>query len=147
VLCGAFVQSLLSGKPPESQDGLRKFFVSLGEMESLYRQRLFWVLGIDLAHIGRRYGDALDAAAESGYLLEVREQDHERLNDVCSRNSAAFLDKVLPERDPLKWCGFTPLYTFMQAVPNAHGKLLKYDQWNIDDHSVVSFAAMEFANR
>jgi hypothetical protein len=147
VLCGAFVQSLLSGKPPESQDGLRKFFASLGEMESLYRQRLFWVLGIDLAHIGRRYGDALDAAAESGYLLEVRKQDHERLNDVCSSNSAAFLDKVLPERDPLKWCGFTPLYTFMQAVPNAHGKLLKYDQWNIDDHSVVSFAAMEFANR
>jgi hypothetical protein len=29
-------------------------------------------------------------------------------------------------------------------VPAARGRLLRYEQWNIDPESVVSFAAMEF---
>jgi hypothetical protein len=29
-------------------------------------------------------------------------------------------------------------------VPEARGRLLRYDQWNIDAESVVSFAALAF---
>jgi hypothetical protein len=29
-------------------------------------------------------------------------------------------------------------------VPGARGTLLRYQQWNIDEHSVVSFAGMGF---
>jgi hypothetical protein len=36
------------------------------------------------------------------------------------------------------------VYTFLQAVPGARGRLRHYQQWNIDEHSVVSFAGMEF---
>lgn len=147
VLCGAFFNSFATGRPPESDDQIRRFFETLSEMAELHRDRLFWVLGVDLAHIGRRYGDAVEAAAQSGYLLEVRAADEERLGHVCRNESEAFIDLVLPNRDPLKWCGLTPIYTFMQAVRGAQGKVLKYDQWNIDNESVVTFAAMEFASR
>ncbi len=145
ILCGAFLQSFLSGKPPESEDQNRRFFAALGEMSELHKDRLFWVLGIDLAHIGQRYGDPLEARAEQGYMREVQEKDYERLRHVCAGNSGEFLELVLPDYDPLKWCGFTPLYTFMQAVKGARGNVLKYDQWNIDVSSVVSFTALEFA--
>lgn len=145
VLCGAFVQSFLSGKPPEAGDGVRGFFDALGEMAELHREDLFWVLGIDLAHIGQRYGDPLEARAEQGYLREVREKDAERLREVGAGQSEAFFDLVVRDCDPLKWCGFTPVYTFMQALPQARGEVLKYEQWNIDESSVVSFTAMEFA--
>jgi hypothetical protein len=144
VLCGAFLQSFRSGQPPESQAQTKRFFAALGELAEWQRERLFWVLGIDLAHIGQRYGDPLEARAEQGYLREVRAQDHERLRHVCAGNSGAFLDLVLPDYDPLKWCGFTPLYTFLQAVPEARGSVLQYEQWNIDETSVVSFAALEY---
>ncbi|HWQ36223.1 MAG TPA: AmmeMemoRadiSam system protein B [Blastocatellia bacterium] len=144
VLCGAFLNSLLTGRPPEADDSPKRFFEALGEMAELHRDRLFWVLGVDLAHIGRRYGDPMEVAAETGFMLEVREADDQRLGHVCRNDSGAFLESVLPGRDPLKWCGFTPLYTFMQAVKAARGSVLKYDQWNIDEQSVVSFAAMEF---
>jgi len=30
-------------------------------------------------------------------------------------------------------------------VPKVRGSLRRYQQWNIDPHSVVSFAALEFA--
>ncbi len=32
----------------------------------------------------------------------------------------------------------------LRAVPEARGELLHYQQWNIDETSVVSFGAMAF---
>jgi hypothetical protein len=46
--------------------------------------------------------------------------------------------------DELKWCGYSALYTFAKAVPRARGRVLGYEQWNIDPQSVVSFASLEF---
>jgi MEMO1 family protein len=144
ILCGAFVQSFLTGKRPESDDKVRRFFEALGEMSALQQDRLFWVLGIDLAHIGERYGDPFAAQSERAYMVEVREKDAERLRHVCAGQSGEFFDLVVRDYDPLRWCGFTPIYTFMQALPAARGEVLKYDQWNIDASSVVSFTALEF---
>ena len=47
--------------------------------------------------------------------------------------------------DDLKWCGSAPLYTYLRAVPEARGRLLSYEHWNIDEASVVSFGAMAFS--
>ena len=143
ILCGPFVEGLFSGKPPETDDRVNRFLQVLGEMAERHREELFWVLGIDLAHIGRRYGDATAARAEQGYLGEVRELDAERLDRVCVGDGAGFFELVKPEHDRLRWCGFSPLYTFLKAMPGARGDLLRYDQWNIDEQSVVSFAALE----
>ncbi len=145
ILCGAFLQSFLSGKPPEETDPNRRFFEALGELAELHQDRLFWVLGIDLAHIGQRYGDPIEARAEQGFMQEVRTKDLARLRHVCEGNSGEFLELVLPNYDELKWCGFTPIYTFLQAIKNVRGNVMLYDQWNIDPGSVVSFTALEFA--
>jgi hypothetical protein len=122
-----------------------RFFDALGEMAELYGSELCWILGIDLAHIGRRYGDELSAVADRDEMLEVKEEDLARLNHVCAGAGEEFCEMVKPEQDRLKWCGLSPLYTFMRAVPEARGQLLRYEQWNIDEESVVSFAALEFS--
>ncbi len=44
----------------------------------------------------------------------------------------------------MRWCGYSQLYTFLKVVPQERGNVLRYEQWNIDEESVVSFAAMEF---
>jgi AmmeMemoRadiSam system protein B len=146
ILCGPFADGLLFGHSPETDPKVKRFFESLGELAELHRSRLFWVLGIDLAHMGRRYGDTLIARAEHGQMLEVRELDAERLRCVCEGDGAGFFELVKPDHDRLKWCGFSPLYTFLQTVKSVRGNLLRYEQWNIDDQSVVSFAALEFTS-
>jgi hypothetical protein len=35
----------------------------------------------------------------------------------------------------------------MKAVPHARGTLRRYEQWNIDEKSVVSFAGISFSDR
>ena len=146
VLCGPFVESLKTGNPPESQDATKRFFDALGEIAST-RSDLVWVLGVDMAHVGRRYGHAEAVRAEEGVMIEVAEQDRERLDRICAGDDEGFFELVHPDSDPLNWCGYPPFYTFLKsAAPalNLEGEVLKYEQWNIDEASVVSFAAMHF---
>ncbi len=144
ILCGPFRESLVSGKAPESSESVERFFQVLGNLAEREGSRLFWVLGIDLAHIGRRYGDSFAARAEQDRMESVRRKDQERLHRVCAGDREGFFDLVRPEGDALRWCGYSPLYTFLKVMPQARGNVVRYEQWNIDEESVVTFAAMEF---
>jgi len=120
------------------------FLDALGEMASRDNDKLFWVLGIDMAHMGRRYGDEFGARADQGEMIEVTARDRSRISRVTAGDADGFWNLVQENRDDLKWCGSSPLYTFLKAVPRARGDLLHYEQWNIDEQSVVTFAGMAF---
>jgi hypothetical protein len=145
ILCGPYVRSLYLGGKPEQDDNVRRFLSVLGELAAREAGRLFWVLGIDMAHMGRRYGDPFDARADQGAMLEITARDRGRIDRVAAGDAEGFWNLVQEQRDDLKWCGSSPLYTFLKAVPQARGHLLRYEQWNIDEQSVVSFAGMAFA--
>ncbi len=144
ILTGPFARSLYRGGMPEDDEGVREFFDALGELQAAEGGRLCWVLGVDMAHMGRRYGDPIEARAREGEMAEVAERDRARIERLEEGDAAGFWELVQPNHDDLKWCGSAPFYTFLKAVPDARGKLRQYEQWNIDPHSVVSFAAMEF---
>jgi AmmeMemoRadiSam system protein B len=147
ILCGPLAQSLFTGKAPEADPDVERFFDALGEIAEAHRKRLIWILGIDLAHIGRRYGDPFTASAGEGHMQAVRERDEARLDRVCEGDAAGFFDLVHPNYDDLRWCGYSPVYTFLRSVRGVQGKVLNYEQWNIDQQSVVSFTGMEFTGR
>ncbi|MEZ5365856.1 MAG: AmmeMemoRadiSam system protein B [Bryobacterales bacterium] len=143
VLCGSFYRSLVNGKPPESDERVKRFLDALSEL-SAKRDDLIWVLGVDMAHIGRRYGDRDAAEAETGHMLEVRAKDEARLQRMEAGDSGGFFDLVHPNRDELRWCGYAPIYAFLHSQSGITGRTLLYEQWNIDPQSVVSFAGVEF---
>jgi AmmeMemoRadiSam system protein B len=95
---------------------------------------LFFVLGIDMAHIGRRYGDSLRARADRGPLANVARRDRERIGLVLAGDADGFWADVCGAAgDDLRWCGASPLYTFLKTAGPVRGELLRYEQWNIDD--------------
>ena len=144
VLCGSYARSLEQGGLPEEGDGVRRIFGGLREMAAREGQRLLWVMGVDMAHMGRRYGDAFAATAGRGEMEAVERRDRARIGCMESGDTRGFWELVRENGDDLKWCGSAPIYTFLKAVPEARGSLLRYQQWNIDDQSVVSFAGMKF---
>ena len=144
VLCGQYAHSLYMGGAPEADEGVRRFLEALGEMAAREGDRLFWILGIDMAHMGARYHDEFAAYADRGIMAEVAERDRQRIARVLESDSGGFWSLVQEKRDDLKWCGSSPLYTFLKALPGARGELLRYEQWNIDPRSVVSFAGIAF---
>jgi len=144
ILCGGLSESLYCGGRPEDNDDVRRFFEALGETAEERGDELVFVLGIDLAHIGSRYGDASPAEAEKGALAAVRRRDEERLARVAAGDRAGYYALVEPNHDDLRWCGHGPLYTFLASAKGYQGRVLSYEQWNIDPQSVVSFTGMEF---
>ena len=144
ILCGAFVESIYRGGKPEDNEHVLRFFGALGEMAARESGDLFFVLGVDMAHMGRRYGDELIARADDGHMLAVGERDRQRIDRVAAADPHGFWSLVQENQDDLKWCGSAPIYTFLKALPDARGNLRRYQQWNIDDQSVVSFGALTF---
>jgi AmmeMemoRadiSam system protein B len=148
VLCGPFFAGPRAGRAPETDERVARFIGALGELAANEGRRLTFVLGVDFAHVGRRYGDARAARAYEGPLAQVAERDRARVDRLAAGDAEGFWQLVCERGDDdLKWCGSSPLYTLLRAVPEARGRSLHYEQWNIDDASVVSFGAIAFSRR
>jgi len=144
ILCGSYATSIYRGGTPESNENVARFLGSLGEIATRESKRLFWVLGIDMAHMGRRYGDPGEMRANEDMMLAVALRDRLRMDRMAEGDARGFWELVQENRDDLKWCGSSPIYTFMKVCPNMRGSIENYEQWNIDQASVVSFAGMSF---
>ena len=144
ILCGPFARALNDGGTPEDDPAVARFFDVLGDAARREGDRLLWVLGVDMAHIGRRYGDQSPARAHAGYLQEVEARDRARIDRMQAGDAHGFWDLVQENCDDIRWCGSSPIYTFLRTVPKVRGAIHRYEQWNIDDESVVSFAGISF---
>jgi AmmeMemoRadiSam system protein B len=144
VLCGPLGREGAAHERPEDEPEVGRFLDALGELAARHAPRLTWVLGVDMAHIGRRYGDPFEARAEEGRLRAVAARDRERIEALCAGDAAGFWGLVRGPLDELRWCGASPFYAFLRAAGGVCGELRRYEQWNIDAGSVVSFAGLAF---
>ena len=144
ILCGPFARATHVGGRPEDDEGVRRALDALRAVAQEQADRLVWVAGVDMAHIGRRYGDRFAARADEGAMADVAALDRQRCACLTAGDGAAFWSLLQKDGDPLRWCGASPLYTLMAAVRPSQGALLHYEQWNIDAQSVVSCAALAF---
>ncbi len=67
ILCGPFARSLSSGGQPEDDDQVKRFFEALGELREREGDRLFWILGVDMAHMGARYQRPVHGGGRPGH--------------------------------------------------------------------------------
>lgn len=142
ILCGPFARSIYGqDQRPEDDDRVARFFEAL---RTAAPADAVWVLGVDMAHMGRRYGDRLDAKADQDEMAAVAERDRRRIASINAFDANGYWEQVRDGQDDLKWCGSSPFYTYLKTAPRARGELLRYQQWNIDESSVVSFAGMRF---
>jgi len=75
VLVGSFAHSIYQGGKPEDDDKVKAFFDALGELREREGDRLFWILGVDMAHMGTRYQDGFAAVAGEGAMQAVEARD------------------------------------------------------------------------
>ena len=145
ILVGSYATSLMSGARPDAEDDVKRLLGAVSELHASEGSKLCWILGVDMSHIGARYGDENQAEANRGAMEEVAVRDAARIERLNAGDADGFWSLVQPNHDDLKWCGSAPFYTFLKAVPQARGTLRHYQQWNIDEASVVSFAGIGFS--
>lgn len=144
ILVGRFGNAMTNGGFPDEAEGLSQFFAKLRELAGNPANHTFFLLSVDMAHMGKRYGDAFEAQAFLGEMADVARIDRERIAMLEAGDCRGFWRDVARRDAELKWCGSSTLYTFLQIYPQARARLIEYEQWNIDPVSTVSFGTMSF---
>lgn len=102
----------------------------------------FFLISGDLAHFGKKFGDESPA---STMFDDVERFDKQFLNYGSNNDRESMLALMKEEYDPYRICGFPPLYTFLQAMPNLQGDVLSYDLWDERERdSAVTFGSILF---
>ncbi len=141
VLASYLHESLWSGGDPEADPRVPRFLEALRETVAASSRRVCLIAGVDLAHVGPRFGDPEANTATS--LALVEQADRAMLESVVAADARAFYASVAAEQDARRICGLSPIYTLLRLLPEARGRLLRYTQWP-DPEGAVTFCAVTF---
>src|ERR1051326_5933961 len=90
VLVGSFAHSIYSGGNPEDDDKVKDFIEAMGELRERGGDRLFFILALDMAHMGARYQDEFTAIANEGAMLAVEARDAKRIKRINALDPGGF---------------------------------------------------------
>ncbi|MBI4377337.1 MAG: AmmeMemoRadiSam system protein B [Elusimicrobia bacterium] len=147
ILCSSF-ERFSPDKAPSSTETVDKALSRVGEMlaERAKRQRVMVLAGIDLAHVGPKFGDDLELTPELGRKLEA--EDRATLDHALKLEADAFYLSAINDGHWRKICGLSALYTslrLIRALPGtAEASLLAYGQAPDPMGGIVSFASAVF---
>jgi AmmeMemoRadiSam system protein B len=143
ILVGSFHEFVSRRDEPLRDPMISSFVSALRAVEAQYADRVCYISGGDLAHIGRRFGDAW--TLDDARLKAQSEQDHELLAKACQADSSGFFQHVARQNDASRICGLSPTYTMLEVMQPGRGEFLKYSQAVEGDRSAcVSFASLAF---
>jgi AmmeMemoRadiSam system protein B len=126
---------------PEADPRIPRFIDALRETMAASGRKVCLIGGVDLAHVGPRFGDAEPNTPAS--LERVAAADRGMLAAVSAGDPAGFFASVAADGDARRICGLSPIYTFLRAMPGVQGRLLRYSQWP-DPEGAVTFCAAGF---
>lgn len=144
LLCGPFQDHMAAVSRASEIPAVAPVLDFLGELLDSAGPETLAVAGVDLSHVGPKFGHDRSAAA---MLAETRQHDQGLIEALCRRDASAFWLKVREVNDTFNVCGFSALACLLEASPPdwPEGRLLDYDIWREEaTHSAVSFAGLGY---
>jgi len=99
-----------------------------------------FVAGVDLSHVGARFGDAVDMDAET--LASVEKVDRAAIQAALAGDAEGWFDAIAAQGDTTRICGFAPMYMMLRVAQPGPGRLLAYEQSVEESGSVVTYASI-----
>ncbi len=141
VLASYLHEAVWTRGDPEADPRVPRFVDALSDTLAASERRVCLIAGVDLAHVGPRFGDPEPNTDRS--LALVERADRAMLDSVVAGDARGFFASVAFDRDARRICGLSPIYTLLRLVPEAQGRLLRYTQWP-DPEGAVTFCAVSF---
>ena len=143
ILCNSFFNLVQEGKSPREDKRVSLFLDSLGNIIQEMGDRVFIIAGVDMAHVGPKFGDS--EPVNDLTLSRIKERDINSLEYSEKLDAEGFYRSIEEEKDWRKICGLSSIYATLSTIQAEKGKLLDYDQaLEPDTGSVVSFASLAF---
>ncbi|MFH1144437.1 MAG: AmmeMemoRadiSam system protein B [Candidatus Eisenbacteria bacterium] len=144
ILCAFSWEDLTA---PEEAGGRRaqidRFLDALKAVLEESGHRWLLLAGVDLAHVGPRFGDR--EALSADLLLETHQRDRGLLEKLTRGDRAGFVAEVAADGDARRICGLAGLYSLATLLGQRPGRIAAYDQ-SVDgaNGSLVSFCALVY---
>ncbi len=101
------------------------------------------IAGVDLAHVGAKFGDRQGTTPE--LLAAMEAKDRRLLAALEDGDATAFWHALAADGDRTRICGAAPLAVFLELMWGRHGRMLCYDRFHDDrTRSCVSWASIAF---
>src|SRR5437764_12499321 len=105
--------------------------------------RVCFIAGVDLAHVGAKFGVREPITDE--FLKWVEAEDQRLIDRLTARDALGFFKEIAKDQDKRRICGFSPLYSLIHLLDGSQGKHLKYSQaFTPETGSAVTFTSMVF---
>ncbi len=139
ILCGSVSQHLERVSRPAAIPGVAGVLAELRRLREEDPAGTLFVAGVDLSHIGPKFGHLERAAA---LLLDAKAHDRALLRAFAAGDAEGFWAESRRVGDRYNICGLSALAFLLEVLPGATGSSLAYDFWLEEPtQSAVSFAA------
>ena len=143
LLCGGFHGLVRYERKPTEEPRVETLVAGLvAEAERLERsgRNVLFLAGVDLSHVGARFGDAVDM--DKATLEEIERKDRAAIEGALTGDAGAWFDAIAAHGDSTRICGFAPMYMMLRAARPGAGRLLAYEQSVEESGSVVTYASL-----
>lgn len=142
ILCGLFGPGE-DAEAPSEVNGIKHFLATCQNIIASASGRISVIAGADLAHVGKRFGDAFDI--DDAIIRQVATRDQEDLQFALMGDAEGFYRSVMRDRNRRRVCGLSCIYAALKASESERqGTLLHYDYAHDPAGGIVSFSNILF---
>ena len=148
ILVGSFHHMLNSGKYPEHFEEYDALISALSEsLKKRSERRICVIAGVDMAHIGRYFGDK--NSLNGNDLEKIKARDMIYLEAISAGAKHKLFDHIAEDEDARRICGFPTMYCVLDLLERLGWKyqaeLFEYRQAvDFANDCAVTFAGMGF---
>lgn len=139
ILCGGFHALLDRGVLPREDAGFEAMIQAVLDTERTLGGPTVYVASVDFSHVGARFGDP---PVTDEMRKEIETQDRAAIETARRGDADAWFQSIADHDDSTRICGFAPTYAMLRCAEPAEGRLLRYEQSDEKEGSLVSVASM-----
>jgi hypothetical protein len=145
ILCGNLQMTLSEYSRRAYREKAGAFLEVLKDILKHQGEETLLVAGVDLSHIGPKFGHEMPAQ-----YLKGQSEDHDRalLKALTALDADSFWEDSGKVKDRYNVCGFAALACLLEVLPPCKGHLLGYEMWHEEaTRSAVSYASVAFSEQ
>jgi len=143
ILVSSFHAMMVSQTLPEETIAVGNFLKTMRQLAQQDARQICFVAGVDLAHVGKQFGD--EEPVNDEFLKWVEAEDRQLVEKLALLDAPGFFNEIAKDEDKRKICGFSPLYSLIHLLDGARGNHLHYGQaFTPETGSAVTFTSMVF---
>lgn len=143
VLCGSVQPLLQTGDFSKEAAEITRSIEALKRTLREQNKRAIFILSVDLAHLGPKFGDALPVTESDAQ--RIREADYKMLEILARLDAKSFYRLIAEELLSRRVDACAPAATLLAVMEKGEGKVVAYGQnFQPDTRSMVSYGSMAF---